>query len=88
MVDLWREDVAEWWLPNNEGYPDTIRTIRDFVQHRGTRPNDAYATGIRDMSGIFRSLNIKDQGNSDDLSSAGSSASPMRHDSTSEYKAP
>lgn len=87
MAELWADDVARWWLPNDEGYSDTIRTVREFVEHRGTRPTDAYATGIRDMSGIFRTLDIADQGFSEDVQGTnleGSLSSPT-HDSSPEY---
>lgn len=71
MSDTWSEDVSHWWLPNDEGYPATIRTIREFVEYRATRPTDAWTTGISNMSGIFRTMNLDEHGFSDDLKSLG-----------------
>ena len=89
MTDHWNEDVTHWWLPNDQGYPSTIRTIRDFVEYRATRPTDAWTTGISNMSGIFRSLNIDEHGFSDDLKSAETesiegSVSPLVHGTSPE----
>lgn len=75
MTDIWGEDMSHWWLPNDEGYLSTIRTVRDFVEYRATKPRDPWAVGIRDMSGIFRTLNIEQQGVSDDMRSAGTDGS-------------
>ncbi|KAF2163946.1 hypothetical protein M409DRAFT_68192 [Zasmidium cellare ATCC 36951] len=75
MTDIWGEDMSHWWLPNDEGYLSTIRTVRDFVEYRATKPRDPWAVGIRDMSGIFRTLNIEEQGVSDDMRSAGTDGS-------------
>ncbi|KAI6894153.1 hypothetical protein KC334_g12338, partial [Hortaea werneckii] len=60
MSDLWGEDVTHWWLPNDEGYPDIIRTIRDFIQYRAGEPTDAAGADVRDMSGIFREMNVRE----------------------------
>ncbi|KXS93645.1 hypothetical protein AC578_4208 [Pseudocercospora eumusae] len=89
MSEHWAEDVTRWWLPNDEGYPTSIRTIRDFVEYRATRPTDALGTGISNMSGIFRSLHIDEHGFSDDLKSAGTesiegSVSPLLHGTSPE----
>ncbi|USW54699.1 Putative zn(2)-C6 fungal-type DNA-binding domain, fungal transcription factor [Septoria linicola] len=87
MSGIWSEDVARWWLPNDEGYPATIRTIREFVEYRATRPTDAWTTGISNMSGIFRGLNLEEYGFSDDMKSVGtesvgSAVSPLVHESS------
>lgn len=71
MSETWSEDVTRWWLPNDEGYPMTIRTIREFVEYRATRPTDAVGTGISNMSGIFRTMNLDELGFSDDMRSVG-----------------
>ncbi|EME38245.1 hypothetical protein DOTSEDRAFT_161080 [Dothistroma septosporum NZE10] len=86
MSDLWNTDVNGWWLPNDEGYLASIRTIRDFVQYRATKPTDAFSTGIRDMNGIFRTLNIEEQGiaNGPGTADTESSLSPWRHESSPE----
>lgn len=83
MTDIWGEDMSHWWLPNDEGHLATIRTIREFVEYRATKPLDSWAVGIRDMSGIFRTLNIEEQGDA----SAGTegSTSPWVNDSSPEH---
>ena len=64
MSDLWKVDVTQWWLPNNEGYPPIIRALRDFIDFRamsaGKQP-DAKDASVRDMIGIFKTMNIEDQ---------------------------
>lgn len=40
MSELWCEDVTEWWLPNNEGYPTSIKTVREFIAYRASKPAD------------------------------------------------
>ncbi|GIZ48174.1 hypothetical protein CKM354_001124700 [Cercospora kikuchii] len=54
MGDAWSEDVSRWWLPNDEGYPATIRAIREFVQYRATlqipgRHNVSNVSGISEQ---------------------------------------
>lgn len=72
MSETWSEDVTRWWLPNDAGYPTTIRIVREFVEYRATRPTDAAAAGISNMSGIFRTMNLDEHGFSDDAKSVGS----------------
>ena len=50
--------MTGWWLPNDEGYPRIIRAIRAFIEFRVRVPPDAIGMDIRDMSGIFKQLNI------------------------------
>ena len=71
MTGLWGEDVTHWWLPNDEGYPIIIRAIRAFIEYRARMPPDAWAENVRDMSGIFRSLNLDDTTVPDELQSTG-----------------
>ena len=61
MSEVWGIDVNQWWLPNNEGYPTVVRAIRDFIEYRARVPEDAMGAHVRDMSGIFRSLDIEEQ---------------------------
>ncbi|KAK5138158.1 hypothetical protein LTR08_004853 [Meristemomyces frigidus] len=71
MTGLWGEDVTHWWLPNDEGYPVIIRAIRAFIDYRARMPPDAWAEDVRDMSGIFRSLNLDDTVVPDELQEIG-----------------
>lgn len=75
MTELWGEDVSRWWLPNDESYPSTIRIIREFVEYRATRPTDTWTTDIRDMKGMFRSLNLEEHGIPEELRGTGTESS-------------
>lgn len=83
MTAHWDLDVTQWWLANDEGYPHTIKTIRQFVEYRATRPTDASSMGLSQMSGIFRSMNIDEHGFSDDLRSLGGESSTTGESSAS-----
>ncbi|KFX91784.1 hypothetical protein V490_05725 [Pseudogymnoascus sp. VKM F-3557] len=50
----------EWWLPNGENYPPTIRSIRNFVEERTSTPRDEVTEDLRDMKVLFGSLNLED----------------------------
>lgn len=62
MSDVWGVDVTHWWLPNDEGYPQVVRSIRDFIDYRARIPADEMSAHVRDMSGIFRSLDLESEG--------------------------
>ncbi|EMC93483.1 hypothetical protein BAUCODRAFT_37166 [Baudoinia panamericana UAMH 10762] len=57
---IWNEDVKHWWLPNQEGYPKLVRTLREFVKVRDEMPRDPTGENIKDMSGLFATMNISD----------------------------
>ncbi|KAK5111695.1 hypothetical protein LTR62_004801 [Meristemomyces frigidus] len=61
MSELWALDVNHWWLPNDEGLPQVVRAIRDFVEYRASMPQDDVAVNVRDMSGIFRAMSVSDE---------------------------
>lgn len=54
--------MNNWWLPNDEGFPNVVRAIRDFIEYRARVPEDTMEAHIRDMSGIFRGLNVEEVG--------------------------
>lgn len=59
MSAVWGVDVTQWWLPNNEGYPNAIREVRDFIAYRARAPPpspDTMDAHVQDISGIFRKL--------------------------------
>lgn len=60
MSRLWGVDVKDWWLPNGEGFPPILRATRDFVQARMSAPKDQFSQDLRDINGIFSTLNIDD----------------------------
>ncbi|KAL9005401.1 MAG: hypothetical protein Q9188_001843 [Gyalolechia gomerana] len=38
MATLWDEpDIHRWWLPNEEGCPSIIRSVRDFTEERSSK---------------------------------------------------
>jgi len=49
-----------WWLPNDEGYPPIIRSIRKFVEERTSPATDLPGEDLRDMKAIFASLKLDD----------------------------
>ena len=62
MSDLFRDrSCMHWWLPNDEGYPPIIRSIRKFVEERTTPAKDLPSEDLRDMKAIFASLNLDDR---------------------------
>ena len=65
MSEVWGEDVSHWWLPNDEGYPDIIRSIRDFIEYRARMPADTWGEDVRDMNGIFRALKLSSEHDGD-----------------------
>lgn len=50
-----------WWLPNDEGYPSIIRSIRKFVEERTAPAKDLPSKDLQDMKSIFSSLNLDDE---------------------------
>lgn len=62
MSDLWGVDVGHWWLDNEEGYNPVIRSLRDFIDFRAlsaAKEPNAKDADVRDMNGIFRTLNLE-----------------------------
>lgn len=61
MSQQWGEDVTHWWLPNEEGYPKTVRAIREFIGYRSTMQTDEMGAHLRDMSGILGAMKMSDE---------------------------
>lgn len=62
MTDLWGQDVTHWWLPDGEGCPPVVRSMRDFIDFRARsaqRPPDARDADVRDINGVFRSMRLE-----------------------------
>ncbi len=68
MSDAWGVDVTRWWLPNDQGYPPIVRSIREFIDYRMTPAKDRHTEDLREIAGIFKSLKLDDspRGASDD----------------------
>ncbi|KAI4230387.1 MAG: hypothetical protein L6R36_000015 [Xanthoria steineri] len=67
LASLWGiSELRRWWLPNEEGYPPIVRSIRAFIEDRtqdaGQQPK---AEDVRTMKGLFDKLNMND--NPDDV---------------------
>ena len=61
MVELWGiPDVAKWWLPNGEGLPDIIRSIRAFIEDRTVEVKTETGEDLRSLKAIFSKLNVDD----------------------------
>ncbi|KAJ5637009.1 hypothetical protein N7490_006888 [Penicillium lividum] len=74
LVALWQlPELMEWWLPNNEGYPDLIREVRAMTDDRLKQPRDDFRSDVRDMKSMFWKLNVNDEG--DELSPGSSHGS-------------
>ncbi|KAL8947483.1 MAG: hypothetical protein Q9222_006240 [Ikaeria aurantiellina] len=63
MADTWGiPEIRQWWLPNNEGYPPIVRSIRSFIEERTSKiskPGDQdEQESIREMKGLFDKLNV------------------------------
>jgi hypothetical protein len=60
MSRLWGVDVTHWWLPNEEDYPPILQATREFIKDRTAAPKDPFGQDVRDINGIFSTLNIDD----------------------------
>lgn len=67
MLEAWGLEASDWWLPNDEGCPPIIRSIKDFIRERSTAPKDQVSEDLKEMRGIFSSLNISDSPGSDNI---------------------
>ncbi|KAL1960948.1 hypothetical protein VTO42DRAFT_4836 [Malbranchea cinnamomea] len=72
LADKWKApDVADWWLPNEEGYPNLVREVREWTNERTTNPRDNLREAVRDMRLIFGRMGLEQ----DTMSSQASSPS-------------
>lgn len=67
MLEAWGLEPSDWWLPNDEGCPPIIRSIKDFIHERSTAPRDQVSEDLKEMRGIFSSLNITNSPGSDNM---------------------
>ncbi|KAF2475639.1 uncharacterized protein BDR25DRAFT_211783 [Lindgomyces ingoldianus] len=91
MLEAWGLEPSDWWLPNDEGCPPIIRSIKNFISDRTQEPKDQTSEDLREMRGIFSSLNISDSPSSDRTSDTpiegilGSAGVPTNLDETLIY---
>ncbi|KAJ5353548.1 hypothetical protein N7541_006112 [Penicillium brevicompactum] len=53
-------EVNHWWLPNEEGYTNIVREIRELTAERSAQPRDELRENVRDMKTLFGRLNMND----------------------------
>ena len=62
MSELWNiPEVLHWWLPNEEGYPPIVRSIRAFIEERTLKPRNQPGEDVRNMKGMFSKMSIFDE---------------------------
>ncbi|KAL8775359.1 MAG: hypothetical protein Q9209_000367 [Squamulea sp. 1 TL-2023] len=79
LANLWGlPELRHWWLPNEEGYPSIIRSIRAFIEDRAG--NQSKAEDVKDFSNqIIRKRKRKtplEEAPADDTSNCGATISP------------
>lgn len=68
LLGMWGLEHSDWWLPNDENCPRIIRSIKDFITDRTTKPKDQTSEDLREMRGVFNTLTISDSPISDNSS--------------------
>ncbi|MCJ1387347.1 hypothetical protein MMC18_000190 [Xylographa bjoerkii] len=59
IAELWNlPEIEHWWLPNEEGYPPIIKSIRAFIEERTRAPRDQGSEDVRNMKGMLAKLGI------------------------------
>ena len=74
MLEAWGLESSDWWLPNDEACPPIIRSIKDFILERTTAPKDQTSEDLREMRGIFSTLNISDSPSPENKTDEGSTS--------------
>lgn len=80
MAELWQiPEINHWWLPNDEGYPAIIRSIRSFIEERQAKvqPGDHLSEDLQSMKAIFSKLNIDDPASQRSSPTSGSASDPQ-----------
>lgn len=62
LAQLWGlPEISHWWLPNDEGYPAIVRSIRAFMEGRPLHANiQAKSEDVRTLKAIFSKLSVED----------------------------
>ena len=63
MATIWNlPEINRWWIPNGEGYPAVIRSIRECMGDRLPQAaSKARSEDQRSIKGIFSSLTMRDE---------------------------
>ena len=60
MAELWGlPELRHWWLPNDEGYPPIVRSIRAFIEDRTQPHPQPQSEDVRNMKAIFSKMSIQ-----------------------------
>jgi hypothetical protein len=63
VSSIWGVDVTRWWLPDDEGYPISIREVRDFIAYRAranpSPPTRTIDPHVQEMGGIFQKMSSR-----------------------------
>ena len=61
LSELWNiPELHYWWLPDDQGYPPIIRSIRSFIEDRTMTPKDQPGEDLRDIKNILQKVNLDD----------------------------
>jgi hypothetical protein len=61
LAAIWQTpEVNNWWLPDDQGYTDIVREIRELTAERLAQPRDELRENVRDMKTLFGRLNMDD----------------------------
>ncbi|KAL8666240.1 MAG: hypothetical protein Q9168_007521 [Polycauliona sp. 1 TL-2023] len=62
LASLWSvPELRHWWLPDEEGYPPIVRSIRGFIKDRTQNTGHQHKDeDVRTMKGLFDKLNMND----------------------------
>ncbi|KAJ5666895.1 hypothetical protein N7462_011304 [Penicillium macrosclerotiorum] len=62
LIAIWQlPELQHWWLPNDEGYSDTIGAIRSMSEERMNQPSDDFRENVRDMKSLFWKLTVDEE---------------------------
>ena len=62
IAAIWQlPEIQHWWLPNDEGYSDSIREVRGMSEERMNQPLDDFRENVRDMKSLFWKLSVDGQ---------------------------
>jgi hypothetical protein len=89
MLESMGQGPSDWWLPNDEACPPIIRSIKDFIKDRTMAPKDQVSDDLREMRGIFSSMQISDSPPSDSMTvTSGDSSGPAAGPGSDTYNSP
>lgn len=85
MLESYGANPSDWWLPNDEGCPPIIRSIKDFIRERATAPKDQVSDDLKEMRGIFGSMIISDSPDSVTVTSSDYAGAASSHSNFDTY---